>query len=134
MRQVCQTKRNPLIRARNRQTILVKDQTLSIWFYSWKAESYNIRLFSDPRRHYACVGLFYFWQKTGNKPHNRFLLALRGKWDNKAMETIFEKLKQIGLADDEIARIKTYYQNDPDGLLHYYLYMRAILDDRHEYV
>ena len=50
------------------------------------------------------------------------------------MEKLLETLKNIGLPDDEIARVKAYYINDYDGLLQYVLYMRAILDDRHEYV
>ena len=50
------------------------------------------------------------------------------------MEKMIQTLKDIGLPDDELERIRAYYQNDPDGLRHYVTFMRALFDDRHEYV
>ena len=50
------------------------------------------------------------------------------------MDKMFETLKNIGLPDEEIARIKAYYTNDPDGLRDYLLYVQALFDDRHEYI
>lgn len=42
-------------------------------------------------------------------------------------------LKALGLPAEERKRIQAYYIDDPDGLRQYVLYMRTILDDRHEY-
>ena len=50
------------------------------------------------------------------------------------MEKMLETLKQIGLPADEIIRVTTYYGPDVDGLTQYVLYMRAMFDDRREYV
>ena len=50
------------------------------------------------------------------------------------MKQIIETLKRIGLPAEEIARVTTYYGSDMDGLRDYVLYMRAVLDDRHEYL
>lgn len=47
---------------------------------------------------------------------------------------MLETLKNIGLPEEEIARIKAYYTDDPEGLREYVLYMQAMFDDRHEYV
>lgn len=50
------------------------------------------------------------------------------------MESLINTLQSIGIPAEEIERIKRCYHNDIDGLREYVLYMRAILDDRHEYV
>jgi len=50
------------------------------------------------------------------------------------MEKILQTLQEIGLPAEECERVQNYYRNDPDGLHSYVLYMRAILDDRHEYM
>lgn len=50
------------------------------------------------------------------------------------MEEMLKTLRLIGLPDEEIDRIKDYYKNDLEGLRSYTLFMRAMLDDRHEYV
>lgn len=64
----------------------------------------------------------------------RVLSNLRQKWDNIAMEKMIEALTRIGLPAAEIERVLAYYGEDTDGLQHYVLYMRAILDDGYEYV
>ena len=56
------------------------------------------------------------------------------KWDNYAMEKTIQALTRIGLPAAEIERVLAYYGEDTDGLQHYVLYMRAILDDGYEYV
>lgn len=43
-------------------------------------------------------------------------------------------LKKLGVPAEERRRIRAYYRDDTDGLRAYVLYMRAILDDGHEYV
>lgn len=50
------------------------------------------------------------------------------------MEEMIGTLKRIGLPDDEIKRIREQYRDDIDGLAAYVLYMRAMFDDKHEYV
>ena len=55
-------------------------------------------------------------------------------WDNIGMDQIIETLVKIGLPASEIERVKRYYGNDMDGLRNYVLYMRAMFDDRHEYL
>lgn len=50
------------------------------------------------------------------------------------MEEMMQVLKNIGLPEDERKRIREYYRDDLDGLTRYVIYMKAILDDRHEYV
>ena len=77
---------------------------------------------------------FCFGQKSTKQLHVMFLSPLRGKWDNVPMEQLIETLKSIGVPDDEITRIKDFYGNDVDGLRDYVIYMRLLLDDRHEYV
>jgi len=47
---------------------------------------------------------------------------------------MIETLKRIGMPAAEIERVKRYYENDIDGLNEYVLYMKALFDDRHEYV
>lgn len=50
------------------------------------------------------------------------------------MEEMIAVLESIGVPVEECMRLRRYYENDLDGLAEYVLYMRAILDDRHEYV
>ena len=50
------------------------------------------------------------------------------------MEELKKLLKQIGIPAKERKRILAYYRDDPIGLKDYVLYMRAELDDRHEYI
>ena len=50
------------------------------------------------------------------------------------MDEMMKVLKRLGLPAEERKRIRAYYNDDPDGLRDYVLYMRAILDDRHEYL
>lgn len=50
------------------------------------------------------------------------------------MEQLLKKLAEIGLPPEELQRIIEYYQDDESGLRSYVSYMRAIIDDRHEYV
>lgn len=53
---------------------------------------------------------------------------------NFGMEVLIKHLEEIGLPAAEIERVKRYYGNDIDGLSEYVLYMRAMFDDRHEYI
>lgn len=46
------------------------------------------------------------------------------------MKTLYE----IGLPAAEVLRISNCYRDDLPGLREYVGYMRAILDDRHEYL
>lgn len=83
----------------------------------------------------ARAGAFFiFGINTAKQVPVCVLSVLREKWDNIPMNTIIDELRKIGLPEEEIFRILTCYQNDFDGLQHYYLYMRAMFDDRHEYV
>lgn len=50
------------------------------------------------------------------------------------MEEMITILCRIGLSADEVARIKEQYLDDLDGLKRYVMYMRAMFDDRHEYL
>ena len=50
------------------------------------------------------------------------------------MDDMIATLKRIGLPEDECNRIRECYRDDLDGLAMYVLYMRAILDDQHEYI
>ena len=43
-------------------------------------------------------------------------------------------LLQIGLPVDEVQRVREFYRDDESGLREYVGYMRAVLDDRHEYI
>ena len=52
---------------------------------------------------------------------------------NYAMKELMKMLEKLGLTAEERDRICAYYTGDPDGLRAYVLYMRAMLDDRHEY-
>ena len=70
---------------------------------------------------------------SGNCPHRVLSIALE-ICDNLPMNELIETLVKIGLPTAEIERVKHYYQNDVYGLSEYVLYMRAMFDDRHEYV
>ena len=50
--------------------------------------------------------------------------------DNSAMEKMIEWLRMIGWTDDKLAYVAAHY----DELREYLLYLRAVYDDRHEYV
>ena len=63
----------------------------------------------------------------------RVLSFLRYLNDNITMKELLKILKALGLPAEERKRIQAYYIDDPDGLRQYVLYMRAILDDKHEY-
>jgi len=54
--------------------------------------------------------------------------------DNIDMNEMIETLEKLGLPASELKRIRAYYRDDPNGLREYVLYMRAMLDDRHEYL
>ena len=64
----------------------------------------------------------------------RDLSLRRCSWDNMGMEQMIETLKRIGLPADEITRVTAYYGSDTDGMKQYVLYMKAMFDDRHEYL
>lgn len=70
---------------------------------------------------------------SGNCPHRVLSIALE-ICDNLTMNELIETLVKIGLPAAEIERVKHYYGNDIDGLNAYVLYMRAMFDDRHEYL
>ncbi len=50
------------------------------------------------------------------------------------MDEMIQVLKKIGLPDYECSRVQEQYRDDLDGLTAYVLYIKTILDDRHEYV
>lgn len=50
------------------------------------------------------------------------------------MEKMIETLKKIGIPDDELNRVIEYYRDDSNGFRQYYLYMRAMFDDREQYI
>lgn len=50
------------------------------------------------------------------------------------MEEMMYFLKRIGMPDEECKRIREQYRDDLDGLSMYVLYMRAMFDDKREYV
>ena len=50
------------------------------------------------------------------------------------MKELMETLKIIGIPARERKYIRAYYRDDPEGLREYVLYMRAMLDDRNEYI
>lgn len=50
------------------------------------------------------------------------------------MEKMIEMLKNIGISDDEIRRVTECYHDDFEGFRQYYLYMRAMFDDREQYI
>ena len=50
------------------------------------------------------------------------------------MEEMMKTLETIGFPADELNRIRAYYAGDPEGLSHYVRYVRAMFDDRHEYL
>lgn len=49
------------------------------------------------------------------------------------MKELMKTLKKLGVPAGERKQIKAYYRDDPIGLREYVLYLRATLDDRHEY-
>ena len=53
--------------------------------------------------------------------------------ENIVMDEMMKMLKRLGIPAPERRRIRAYYRDDPLGLREYVLYLRAILDDRHEY-
>ena len=50
------------------------------------------------------------------------------------MDELLATLEKIGIPEDERMRVREYYGDDLDGMSEYVLYMRAMLDDRYEYV
>lgn len=50
------------------------------------------------------------------------------------MNELIETLRRIGVPEGELSRIRETYENDLDGLTLYVLYVRAEMDDRHEYL
>jgi len=50
------------------------------------------------------------------------------------MEQLLKILSEIGMPDHEVQRIREYYRDDEPGLTEYVTYIRALMDDRHEYV
>lgn len=50
------------------------------------------------------------------------------------MEKLIELLETLGYTADETQQICAAYIRDPDGVMEYFLYLRAIFDDRHEYL
>lgn len=66
--------------------------------------------------------------------HSVFLQIIVSVRGVNIVEEMIATLKRIGVPADECDRVREYYANDLDGLAEYVLYMRAIFDDRHEYV
>lgn len=54
--------------------------------------------------------------------------------DNSGMEELLNTLKKIGMPTNEVQRVSEYYRDDLPGLKNYVLYVRAMMDDRHEYL
>ena len=52
---------------------------------------------------------------------------------NFPMKELMNEHTRLGLPRSERKRIRANYRGNPSGLREYVLYMRAILDDRHEY-
>ena len=50
------------------------------------------------------------------------------------MEKLLQTLYEIGLPVAEVLRVGECYRDDEPGLREYVGYMRAMLDDRHEYI
>ena len=50
------------------------------------------------------------------------------------MKELMRILKALGIPAEERKEIQAAYRDDPIGLRDYVLYMRAVLDDRHEYL
>ena len=50
------------------------------------------------------------------------------------MEEMIATLRGIGMPEEECMRVREQYRDDLEGLTMYVLYLRAILDDCHEYV
>jgi len=68
------------------------------------------------------------------KHPSRVLSKMAQKPDNKSMEQLLKTLREIGLPDAEVERLRRYYRDDEPGLRQYVTYMRALMDDRHEYI
>lgn len=49
------------------------------------------------------------------------------------MDEIIDMLLEIGLPGEACRCVRREYDGDPDGLTFFALYMRAALDDRHEW-
>ena len=49
------------------------------------------------------------------------------------MKKMIDCLKQMGLTETEIRRVRKRYKNDEAGLALYVAYLRILLDDRREY-
>lgn len=64
----------------------------------------------------------------------RVLLGWAGLWDNYHMEQLLTTLTEIGIPADEVQRVRRHYRGNVPGLRQYVLYMKAMLDDRHEYL
>ena len=95
----------------------------------------------------ACAGDFYFWRersrlfflseidrRMSRKCPTGVLFFVGEKWDNTGMDELMKALKKLGLPVREMKRIMAYYRDDPEGLRQYVLYMRIVLDDKHEYL
>lgn len=54
--------------------------------------------------------------------------------DNRGMNELLQTLEKIGLPADEVQRVAECYRDDEDGLTRYVLYIKALFDDRHEYI
>ena len=63
----------------------------------------------------------------------RVLFNSAKKQDNIAMKKMIDCLKQMGLTEAEIRRVRKRYKNDEAGLALYVAYLRILLDDRREY-
>ena len=50
------------------------------------------------------------------------------------MEEMMKSLESMGVPAQEREHIRDYFRDDIDGLTRYVLYLRAMFDDRHEYV
>ena len=66
-----------------------------------------------------------------HSPFFQIIVSVRGV---NEVDEMIDTLKRIGVPDSECNRLREQYRDDLDGLAMYVLYMRAILDDRHEYV
>lgn len=79
------------------------------------------------------AGLFLFAKMSRNW-HLPDLLIIVLFCHNGGMEKLLKTLSEIGMPDAEVQRIREYYRDDEAGLRDYVTYIRAMFDDRHEYV
>ena len=82
-------------------------------------------------------GLFLFPENVPimSRKWPLFVLSITALFcHNLAMEQLLKTLSESGMPDAEVQRIREYYRNDEAGLRDYVLYIRAMFDDRHEYV